>query len=155
MMAPNFIKRYPNLFEQPLWNRGAYCETTHLSGLGLALSLPFCHEALVVTRFPARLDRLYLLIFSFEPMILLFRCHDLLDKIPGSVFLIESGTEPFCRPFDDRAYLRKCRYLAFAVVLLIVPVLVEDRAHFKELQIALELRGYDSLREVKPTRSSR
>lgn len=114
---------------------------------------PSGEDLLIVSLFTTSLCVLDFSIFALETTGLTLRGHGLFNKCFGSIFLVDSRAVELCRPFNHCSYLRKCGYFALSVVLLIMPVRIEDGSHLDELEVALELGSYVGFRKAKPIRT--
>jgi len=74
----------------------------------------------------AGLRLLNLSVFPLETSGLSFCSHCLLHKVVGTIFHVYPGAEELCGSFNDRACLRECGNLAPAIVLLVMPMRIED-----------------------------
>ena len=117
--------------------------------------LPLNHKFLVVSLLAARLRLLDLAILLLESAGLTFSCHSLFHEGLHPVLLVDSGTVELCWAFNYCARLRKRWNFAFSIAFLVMSMWVEDRPHFDELEITLELRSQIRLWQVKPLGTGR
>lgn len=87
---------------------------------------PLGHKFLVMSLLATGLRVLDLRILALEAPSLFLSSHGFLHKVVGTVSFVESRTEEVGGPFDDSASLRESRDFAFAVVLFVMPVRIQD-----------------------------
>ena len=98
---------------------------------------------------------LNLSILALEAPSLLLGSHRLLHEVVRPVSFVDSSTVKFRRAFDDRACLRERWDFSFAIVLLVMPVWIEDRSHLDELKVTLQLGSQIGFGQVEPVGTSR
>ena len=105
--------------------------------------------------FATGLRRLNSIVLRLKALRLLLSSQNILHKGTLALLVREACCEVLGRALDDGADLRKLWDFAFpAVVLLVVSLRVQDRAHAKQLQVSLELGCNHRFWKVEPVGAS-
>lgn len=128
------------------WSRSTCSSTLRDSSWSTSLGL----QRFVVCLLPAGFGGLDLTILILESSSVCLSSQHLLHHGLFSLLIGQSSTEELSWALDDSAHLWELWYLRPRRFFFVMSLWIQDSTHTEELEITLELRSYDSLREVKP-----